>query len=265
MARAGLAEPQARVVREAVQDTATVIRFQRKVRTLPGQDCWWWTGAISGRGHGRFWLGRVEGRDVVAIAHRFAWALTYGAESLMAVPVLGHRCDNPLCQRIGPGHVEASSAGRNRREWAMRRHTVGAVLRDSRGARGRAQELRDCLRADPTGLSLPGAASTGLRWDSAQLPLWADAGGRASAFGARAGWPQWWVGGEHPSGAAGPRQDRGEQTRTPLLEVSPVDGPATVHRPATRGSQASRATPRHAADLLTLVHAHVPDLEEDSS
>jgi hypothetical protein len=34
--------------------------------------------------------------------------------------VLGHRCDNPLCQRVGEGHVVASSHAENRREWAIR-------------------------------------------------------------------------------------------------------------------------------------------------
>lgn len=56
---------------------------------------------------------------------RFAWALAFGVAALDQVPVLGHRCDNPLGQRIGPGQVEASSAWRNRQEWVMRRNTIG--------------------------------------------------------------------------------------------------------------------------------------------
>jgi len=63
---------------------------------------------------GRFWLGESDGRDVVVIAHRFAWAPEFGVEDLQSVPVLGHRCDNPLCQRTGTapdgsGHVQRSS------------------------------------------------------------------------------------------------------------------------------------------------------------
>ena len=68
-------------------------------------------GAISARGHGRFWIGQIDGaivdgvakrRDVVVIAHRFAWALEHGVDALEDVSVSGHRCDNPLCQQLGP-------------------------------------------------------------------------------------------------------------------------------------------------------------------
>ena len=72
------------------------------------------------------------------IAHRFGHALVQGglgAAALNAVPVLGHGCDNPLRQRIGPDHVDPSSH-------------VGNPLGDSRGPRGRSWELRDLTRAD---------------------------------------------------------------------------------------------------------------------
>ncbi len=134
----------------------------------------WWASAISGRGHGRFWISAPGARDVVVIAHRFAWALQHGVDALAATPVLGHRCDNPLCQRVGPGHVEASSYLANRREWALRRHTVRNPLRDRRGARGRARAVRDLLRLDPRAASLLEVTRNGLRHDEAQLPLWPD-------------------------------------------------------------------------------------------
>jgi hypothetical protein len=97
----------------------------------------------------------VAGRDVVVIAHRFASALKHGVDALEQVPVLGHRCDNPLCQRIGDGHVMASSQWLNRREWALRRHTIGGTLRDTRGARGRAGALRDAVRREPIASAWP--------------------------------------------------------------------------------------------------------------
>jgi hypothetical protein len=73
-------------------------------------------GCSVGRGHGRFWLARVAGRDVVVIAHRFAFALEHGVDAVEQVPLLGRRCDNPLCQPIAPGHVEPSSGWCSRHE-----------------------------------------------------------------------------------------------------------------------------------------------------
>ena len=122
-----------------------VDRFRSKVVDVEGSECRWWTGAISGRGHGRFRMAS----DRVVIAHRFAFALSVGAEVAGQVAVLGHRCDNPLCQRVGPGHVVASSYVENRREWVARRLLTGSPLGDPRGARRRARELRDLARVDP--------------------------------------------------------------------------------------------------------------------
>jgi hypothetical protein len=160
MFRAAVADP----------DGGVVARFRAKLRQVPGSSCVWWSGAVSARGHGRFWLGSAGGRDVVMIAHRFAFALAFGVDAL--VPVLGHRCDNPLCQNTGPGHVQLSSHLLNRHEWAARRHTVGNPLRDTRGARGRVRALRDVVRRDPTAADLQLAISAGMVFDEAQLPLW---------------------------------------------------------------------------------------------
>lgn len=135
--------------------------FAKVARTDSG--CWLWTGAISGRGHGRFWI-----RDGwVVIAHRFAWAMAHPDAELP--PVVAHgECDNPLCQN--PRHLHASTATDNRREWAARRHRLGSALRDERGARGRARELRDAARA---GADLDGVIAQGVSAiDRDQLPLW---------------------------------------------------------------------------------------------
>ena len=159
----------------ALGDPVRLALYRSKIVTVPGNDCLWWTGAVSGRsrreaqsggGHGRFWF--APGR--VIIAHRFAYAVMHGIESLAETRLLGHRCDNPLCQRIAPGHVEPSSALRNRREWAVRRHDLGSPLADPRGPRRRARELRDLARADPD------AVAADLEWLrqllGEQLTLW---------------------------------------------------------------------------------------------
>ena len=153
----------------ALSDAQTVERYWSHVRDVPGSRCSWWAGALSGRGHGRFWLARVAGSDVAVIAHRFAFGLVHGADELLATRVLGHACDNPLCQRVDAGHVRASTALLNRREWAARRLLTGSVVNDRRGARGRARALRDAVRAGGAEL----AAVDGIgRAPGMQMPLW---------------------------------------------------------------------------------------------
>ena len=108
-----LADAPMRVLEAALRDPAVVARYRAKVLEVPGSDCLWWQGAVSGRGHGRFYVGTVatggDGadddagggrvRDLCVIAHRFGYALVYGAAALNSVPVLGHGCDNPLVRR----------------------------------------------------------------------------------------------------------------------------------------------------------------------
>jgi len=86
---------------------------------------------LSRRGHGRFSF--ASGR--VIIAHRFGFPQVRGVDALDEVEVLGHRCDNPLGQRVHPGHVVASSYVKNRREWAIREVLSGSGS-ETLGARG---------------------------------------------------------------------------------------------------------------------------------
>lgn len=143
----------------ALRDAQVVTRYRDKIAAVPGSDCLYWCHAISGRGHGRFYVGTLpagqgaEQRDLCMIAHRFGYALVYGADALQQVPVLGHGCDNPLCQRIGPGHVQPSSHAQNRRAYLARRFVAGSPLGDARGARGRSRQLRDLSRAEPAAVA----------------------------------------------------------------------------------------------------------------
>lgn len=139
---------------EALADPVVLARYRAKITTVPDSECLWWTGAVAGRsdrertdggGHGRFWYAR--GR--VIIAHRFAFAAMHGVDALAQARLLGHRCDNPLCQRVASDHVVVSSAAQNRREWSIRRSQPDSPLADPRGPRRRARELRDLAREDP--------------------------------------------------------------------------------------------------------------------
>lgn len=154
------------LLRHAVTDPEVIARYWNRIVTVPGSGCSWWTGAIAGRGHGRVWVGR--GR--VIIAHRLAMALAWGPDAAAAVQVGGHRCDNPLCQRVHPDHVVASSYEENRREWVARRELAGSPLGDPRGARRRARELRDLARRDPALLAAELARLRALYGE--QLLLW---------------------------------------------------------------------------------------------
>jgi hypothetical protein len=98
------------------------------------------TSAISGKGHGRFQVGDTyldipgrprRRRTFVVIAHRFGFALAYGIDALLDTPLVGHRCDVPLCQL--PNHWRTSNHRDNGRDYASRRGIVRGPLSDTRG------------------------------------------------------------------------------------------------------------------------------------
>jgi hypothetical protein len=140
--------------RAALVDSAVVDRYWSHVRRTDIADrCWLWTGAIAGKGHGRFQVGDTyinaagqprRRRTYVVIAHRFGFAIAYGLDALLDTPLVSHRCDNPLCQR--PDHWRASNHRANGQEYAHRRSIVRGSLADTRGARGRAAAIRDAAR-----------------------------------------------------------------------------------------------------------------------
>lgn len=156
-------------LRMALGDPAVVGRYRDKVVAVEPYACLFWTSAVSGRGHGRFWIADdTAARDYVVIAHRFGYGLVHGFEALMDVEVVAHRCDNTLCQL--PAHWRESTHAENKREWASRRHQLSGPLRDLRGARGRALAIRDAVRA---GRPLADVVAAGVRdADRDQLPLW---------------------------------------------------------------------------------------------
>ena len=130
-------------------------------------------GALAGAGHGRFFLGRRRRRNGLVvtasvIAHRFAFALQHGVAELLEVPVLAHGCDNAPGQRIGPGHVTASTPAANRAEWATRRGLAGSPLGDARGPLERSRAIRAQLLAGGDLNEVLAAGQAG----GVQAPLW---------------------------------------------------------------------------------------------
>ena len=140
-------------LRFAVADPLVVARYWSHIKTGQPEQCWLWTGAISGKGHGRFQIAyervnRTDGatvrRTYVVIAHRFGYAAFHGVDALLEVPLLAHQCDNPLCQN--PRCWRESTHRANGQEYARRRDQVRGALADTRGARGRARAVRDAAR-----------------------------------------------------------------------------------------------------------------------
>jgi hypothetical protein len=141
-------------LRLAVADPVVVDRYRSHIRTGHPDQCWLWTGAISGRGHGRFQIAdqrltRPDGtparRTFVVIAHRFGYAALNGVDALLQVPIMAHSCDNPICQN--PRCWRESDHHANGRDYAHRRDLVRGPLTDTRGARGRTRAIRDAARA----------------------------------------------------------------------------------------------------------------------
>lgn len=94
-------------------------RFWKKVRRAGPDECWPWTAATSGYGHGRFKIG-----GKLYSAHRVAYVLAGGEipESRMHRSyhgaVVRHTCDNPAC--CNPSHLETGEQIDNVRDMMER-------------------------------------------------------------------------------------------------------------------------------------------------
>lgn len=91
----------------ALQDPATIARYRADLYAVDGSSCLWWIGEQTLDGHGRFSLGRVDGRTVAVEAHRFGYALARGVECLERTGGLVHGCGNLPCQLVAGDHVHA--------------------------------------------------------------------------------------------------------------------------------------------------------------
>lgn len=151
------------VLRQSVDDTEVIGRYRSHITVGGAGECHLWTGAISGKGHGRFYLastdaGQPPGRRThVVIAHRFGYALQHSVDVLLDAPMVAHRCDNPLCQNPDD-HWQPSNSRGNTTDYVARRSVVRGPLADIRGARGRSHAIRAAARngADVTTAVLAG-------------------------------------------------------------------------------------------------------------
>ena len=92
---ARMSEQTVHYLRVAVADPELIGRYWSHVKMGRTDQCWLWTGAISGKGHGRFQIaddhlpqpdGSTRRRTYVVIAHRFGYAALHGVDALLQVP-----------------------------------------------------------------------------------------------------------------------------------------------------------------------------------
>lgn len=122
---------------------AAIDAFWSRVVKAPGDGCWFLISAISGvDGYTRLtW--RSGGVSRTESGHRFALLL---AGQLTDGVVAEHRCNEPLCVRVDPGHVVASTQSANLR-YAVACGRTGAIRNPAQhtNRHARSVAVRDAL------------------------------------------------------------------------------------------------------------------------
>ncbi|BDB63502.1 HNH endonuclease [Rhodococcus sp. RDE2] len=121
-----------------------IASFWSKVVKSP--TCWYWVGAISAPdGYGRFNFQR-ENRQRTMLAHRFSVELVHGP--LDPTVVCEHKCNEPLCVRVGNDHLVKSTHSENVRYAIALGRMSGRSLLDGQGRSryDRSLAIREALR-----------------------------------------------------------------------------------------------------------------------
>lgn len=124
--------------------SSTIALFWSKVVRSPS--CWYWVGAISAPdGYGRINYQRGN-RQRTVLAHRFAVELVHG--TLGNGVVCEHKCNEPLCVRVGPGHLTPSTHSENVRYAIALGRLAGSNPFDGQGRTRyeRSLAIREALR-----------------------------------------------------------------------------------------------------------------------
>lgn len=121
------------------------VEFWERIDRGDASACWIWRGATNSRsGYGNY---THDGR--VLHAHRFAWMIVHGRESIPADAVVRHRCDNPPC--VNPAHLEVGTQADNMQD-KVRRGRCGSARGEAVGnaklTADKVREIRRLHRAD---------------------------------------------------------------------------------------------------------------------
>jgi hypothetical protein len=140
----------AKLWQDANQRASIFAQFWSKVQRADAKACWLWTGHVSDRGYGIFWL--PLGPDAQRVrAHRFAWIASRG--DIPDGLEVCHRCDVTRC--VNPdhlflgtrldNHLDSVRKGR-KRAWGLQKLNA-AQVHDIR-ARAATGELHRLIAAD---------------------------------------------------------------------------------------------------------------------
>ncbi|QGU08806.1 hypothetical protein COCCU_14580 (plasmid) [Corynebacterium occultum] len=125
--------------------TAVQHRFWKHVVRGEGDRCWIWIGAISSPdGYGRFTWQKDRHRRTVS-AHRVALMIAHGGE--LPQDLVGeHYCCEPLCVRVGDGHLRLTTQATNlARAVALGRHVSNRETVASHDRAQRSYRIRDAV------------------------------------------------------------------------------------------------------------------------
>lgn len=119
--------------------TDVIDRFNDKYTPEPNSGCWLWTGSLSNKGYGLFYLNGKSCR-----AHRVSWEIF--KTPIPAGMLVCHTCDNPPC--VNPDHLYVGTPRDNTQDM-LRRGRMASTSGEQHGNSKLTELDVMAIRADP--------------------------------------------------------------------------------------------------------------------